>query len=104
MKRKIKEWLDLNAKRLIELKLLGGYEIFRGNINNAMAKLTKGELCEFLILSGQLDLLVWIFESKNEDQVTFMSEEIYQYLTKVEKQAMLIRKKTKLKRLPKGEA
>ena len=46
MKKKVREWLELNGRRLVELKLLGGRDIFNNKINLGVSKLTREELID----------------------------------------------------------
>lgn len=104
MKKKVREWLELNGRRLVELKLLGGIDIFNNKINLGVSKLTREELFEFLILTGQIDALIWILSPKEFSKQDKMIDEISKYLKKLENEIKYITKETGLSRTPKGEA
>jgi len=104
MKKKVREWLELNGRRLVELKLLGGRDIFNNKINLGVSKLTREELFEFLILTGQIDALIWILSPKEFSKQDKMMDEISNYLKKLEDEIKHITKETGLSRTPKGEA
>ena len=80
----IDQWFRTKGKRMVELKLKGGRYIFKGNFKKAQQVLTDGELCEFLILSGQFDMLIWAFAPKDKKEYDNFMKEIEKQFTQIE--------------------
>ena len=101
MRAKIKQWIAVNGRRLVELKLKGGLDLFKNGITK---NLSAEEIKEFYILAGQLDALIWAFLPKDEKKAIAYRKRITKALTKIEEEIQIIKEISGEFILPKGIA
>lgn len=94
-------WMQTSGRRLINLKLRGGYHWFR---NRATPELNDGEAYEFFQLVGQLDILMWVFHPETENEYTILKNNIKQMFVEFEEEFSDIKKIAGTIKLPKGDA
>lgn len=103
MHQKVKEWFNNHGQNLAMLKIKGGSEIFKPEDVRNTNGLTMDEWAQFLILTGQLDALIWIFHPDNPDEALSFVGEITELMEQLEEEAELIQM-TGMVNIPKGEA
>lgn len=101
---KIKKWFETKGRRLAELKVLGGTELFQKPAVRDTTKLTENEWVEFLLLTGQMDALLWALQPEDPDEATKFFEGVRDFLAKMEDEIESIQLQTGLKRIPRGVA
>lgn len=100
MHQKIKEWFNLYGNEIADLKNRGASEVLEPHKTN---NLTMSEQARFLVLTGQLDALVWIFHPDDPNDALDFIGEISNLMEQYEKEAELIHS-FGIKNIPRGEA
>lgn len=103
MHQKVKEWFNNHGQTLAMLKMKGGSEIFKPEDTRGPNGLTMDEWAQFLVLTGQLDALIWIFHPDDPDEALSFIGEISHLMEQLEEEAVLIQT-TGFINIPKGEA
>jgi hypothetical protein len=104
MHTKMKEWLYGKGRRLAELKVMGGTEMFQDPETRDVTKLSPNEWAEFLILSGQLDGLIWAYCPEDPDEALGFISEITEMICTFETEAEEIQEITGMRDSIKGYA
>lgn len=103
MHQKIREWFNIHGRDLAALKIKGGADLFF-NPETGAKSLAVEEWAQFLILTGQLDALIWIFHPEDPEEAFSFIGEMTELMEQYEEEAALIDSMSGIKNVPTGEA
>lgn len=98
----MKEWLYNKGRRLAELKVLSGTEIFEEPICREITQLNPNEWTEFLNLSGQCDGLIWAFCPEDPEEALNFIGEVTEIISMFEEETEEIQRLTGMRNSIKG--
>jgi hypothetical protein len=101
---KLKTWFELKAKRLIELKIKGGSELFKKDKDPSKFNLDPNELSEFLTLSGQMDGVIWALQPDSLDEKIEFFQNFKKFFATIEEECYTLKEITGKTSIPKGRA
>jgi len=103
---KLLAWFELRGRRLIELKIKGGMQVFKKKKDRDLSEfnLDYDELTEFFALAGQMDGILWALQPDNPDEATQFFHSVKEFLTMIEEECYAMKEMTGKTSLPKGRA